>query len=213
MRKTFQANERVGLGLFSSGSRAPRQAFGSAPKNPRVNGDIGLDSEIDLHQYRVQLSGLARESGKAEISLDDLRALPKFQATMQLCCIEGWSIFVNWGGVRFSDFMNAYPPATKSGLAFTLDRPDDIPAYVAMATPDQAYYVGLDRPSVMHPQTMLAYEIDGKPLSSDHGAPLRLVIPTKYGIKNLKRIGSIDYTAQRPRDYWAEQGYDWFSGL
>ncbi len=50
-------------------------------------------------------------------------------------------------------------------------------------------------------------------LATDHGAPLRLLIPTKYGIKNLKRVGTIYFTDERPRDYWAEQGYDWFAGL
>jgi DMSO/TMAO reductase YedYZ molybdopterin-dependent catalytic subunit len=46
----------------------------------------------------------------------------------------------------------------------------------------------------------------------DHGAPLRLVIPIKYGIKNLKQIGTIQFTDRRPADYWAERGYDWYSG-
>jgi len=65
---------------------------------------------------------------------------------------------------------------------------------------------------MMHPQTILAYEMNGKPLTPEHGAPLRLVSPLKYGIKQLKRIGAIELTNERPRDYWAEQGYDWYSG-
>jgi DMSO/TMAO reductase YedYZ molybdopterin-dependent catalytic subunit len=65
----------------------------------------------------------------------------------------------------------------------------------------------------MHPQTLLAYERNGKPLEPEHGAPLRLVIPVKYGIKNIKNIGLIRYTRDKPRDYWAEEGYDWFAGL
>ena len=50
-------------------------------------------------------------------------------------------------------------------------------------------------------------------LNGNHGQPLRLIIPVKYGIKNLKRIGSINFSNTRPRDYWAEQGYDYYSGL
>jgi DMSO/TMAO reductase YedYZ molybdopterin-dependent catalytic subunit len=65
----------------------------------------------------------------------------------------------------------------------------------------------------MHPQTLLAYELNGQPLTSDHGAPLRLIIPVKYGIKNIKRIGSIAFTNDRPEDYWAKEGYDWYAGL
>jgi DMSO/TMAO reductase YedYZ molybdopterin-dependent catalytic subunit len=85
--------------------------------------------------------------------------------------------------------------------------------YVGMVTPDKAYYVGLDMPSAMHPQTLLAYEMNGKPLPVKHGQPLRLIIPVKYGIKNLKRIGTISFSDERLPDYWAEQGYDYYSGL
>jgi DMSO/TMAO reductase YedYZ molybdopterin-dependent catalytic subunit len=67
--------------------------------------------------------------------------------------------------------------------------------------------------SALHPQTLLCYEMNGSPLEDEHGAPLRLVMPVKYGIKNIKRIGLIRYTNERPEDYWAEQGYDWFAGL
>ena len=81
-----------------------------------------------------------------------------------------------------------------------------------LVTPDEEYYVGLDMHSAIHPQTLLCYEINGQPLSLAHGAPLRLVTPLKYGIKHLKRIGTIAFADQRPADYWAEQGYDWDAG-
>jgi DMSO/TMAO reductase YedYZ molybdopterin-dependent catalytic subunit len=82
-----------------------------------------------------------------------------------------------------------------------------------MWTPGKDYYVGVDMPSALHPQSLLAYEMNGKPLEDRHGAPLRLVMPVKYGIKNIKRIGRIAYVNERPADYWAEQGYDYYSGL
>jgi DMSO/TMAO reductase YedYZ molybdopterin-dependent catalytic subunit len=82
-----------------------------------------------------------------------------------------------------------------------------------METPNGEYYVGLDIESALHPQTLLAYEMNDQPLTLEHGAPLRLIIPVKYGIKNLKRIGTITFSDKRPRDYWAEQGYDYYSGL
>jgi len=85
--------------------------------------------------------------------------------------------------------------------------------YVGLETPDKKYYVGIDMPSALHPQTLLAYEVNDQPLPGKHGQPLRLIIPVKYGIKNLKRIGSITFSNSRPRDYWAEQGYDYYSGL
>ena len=67
-------------------------------------------------------------------------------------------------------------------------------------------------PYTLHPQTLLAYELNGEPLSPAHGAPQRLAIPVKYGIKNLKRIGTLRFADDRPADYWAEYGYDWYAG-
>ncbi len=66
--------------------------------------------------------------------------------------------------------------------------------------------------SALHPQTLLAYEMAGSALTLEHGAPLRLVTPVKYGIKSIKRIGTIRFTNDRPADYWAERGYDWYAG-
>ena len=136
------------------------------------------------------------------------------EMTTELCCIEGWSSIVSWAGVRFSDFMKKHPPATKSGEDPNIAKnPTDLMDYIYLETPDAGYYVGLDMPSALHPNTILCYEMNGEPLPLEHGAPLRLVIPVKYGIKNIKRIGTIRYTNARPADYWAEEGYDWYAGL
>lgn len=77
----------------------------------------------------------------------------------------------------------------------------------------EAYYVGIDMQSMMHPQTLLCYEMNNAPLTVNHGAPLRLIIPVKYGVKHLKRIGTIFFSNTKPRDYWYERGYDYFCGL
>ncbi|MBA3439166.1 MAG: molybdopterin-dependent oxidoreductase [Pyrinomonadaceae bacterium] len=132
-------------------------------------------------------------------TLDNIRALPRVEITTELKCIEGWSEVVHWAGARFADFADRYAPATPG-------------SYVGLETPDGGYYVGLDMESARHPQTLLCYEMDGKPLALEHGAPLRLYIPVKYGIKSIKRIGTISFTDDRPADFWAERGYDWYSG-
>jgi DMSO/TMAO reductase YedYZ molybdopterin-dependent catalytic subunit len=133
--------------------------------------------------------------------------------TTELKCIEGWSIIVQWAGARLADFIAKYPPATRSGEPLDIkNKPQDLPGYIGMSTPDGGYYVGLDMESALHPQTLLCYEMNGQPLTLEHGAPLRLAIPVKYGIKNIKRIGTISYANSRPADYWAEQGYDWYAG-
>jgi DMSO/TMAO reductase YedYZ molybdopterin-dependent catalytic subunit len=167
----------------------------------KPNGDIGLNPDTDPGEWKLTL-----EPGDGlptlVLRLADIQALPKVELITTLCCIEGWNAIAHWGGVRFSDFTKKFLPSNRAA-----------PPYVFMATPEEDYYVGLDRKSALHPQTLLAYEQNGKPLEAVHGAPLRLVIPTKYGIKNIKRVGLIRYMNEKPADYWAEEGYDWFAGL
>ena len=183
----------------------------------RKNGDEGLSEEVDLAKWTLTVEGIAGADEPKVLTMKDIKALPRHEMTTEMCCIEGWSIVVRWAGARLVDFMEKYPPATQSGEDPDVRKnPQDLVRYVAMETPDGGYYVGLDMKSALHPQTLLCYEMNGKPLAEleeDHGAPLRLAIPVKYGIKNIKRIGTIRYTDDRPKDYWAEQGYDWYAGL
>jgi DMSO/TMAO reductase YedYZ molybdopterin-dependent catalytic subunit len=137
----------------------------------------------------------------AELALTALAGLPRAEHVTEFKCIEGWSAVVRWGGVRFADFVTRFgPPA--GGYE-----------NVSVATPGGGYYVGLDAASALHPQTLLCDTMNGRPLSPPHGAPLRLVIPVKYGIKNIKQIARVTFTNDRPADYWAERGYDWYAGL
>lgn len=181
----------------------------------RKNGDEGL-GEWDPTTWALSVEGIHGADEPKILSMEAIKALPKHEMTTELCCIEGWSIVVTWAGARLRDFMEKYPPTTQSGDTPDLKRPEELVRYVYLETPDGGYYVGLDMASALHPQTLLCYEMNGKPLDEldeDHGAPLRLAIPVKYGIKNIKRIGTIRYTDDRPKDYWAEQGYDWYAGL
>ena len=146
-------------------------------------------------------------------SLDEIKSLPRVEMTTEFKCIEGWSLIVNWTGVRFSDFAAQFFPGLLRGETPNLQNlPQNLTKYVSLVTPDRGYYVGWDMQSILHPQTLLAYEMNGAPLTPEHGAPLRLVTTTKYGIKQIKRIGRIEFTNERPADYWGERGYDWYSG-
>jgi DMSO/TMAO reductase YedYZ molybdopterin-dependent catalytic subunit len=163
----------------------------------------GRTPRIDLDAWRLTLDGAA--DGPTTLTLADLQTLPAVSQTTELKCVEGWSAVVNWTGVRFADFAAKYPfpPDTK---------------YVQMRSEPAGwepewYFVGLDIESCLHPQTLLAYAMNDAPLTPEHGAPLRLVMPHKYGIKNIKLITTIAYSAERPKDYWAELGYDWYAGL
>jgi DMSO/TMAO reductase YedYZ molybdopterin-dependent catalytic subunit len=211
LRKALDANSRLSSAYFRETRLAPEFARSRA-KMPRKNGNVGLDDELDPAAWRLRVQGYG--TGKAqEFTLADIQALPKIEMTTELKCIEGWSTVVHWGGARLSDFLARYPLATRSGQpANPLSPPADLAPYVGMLTPDEKYYVGLDMASALHPQTLLCYEMNGQPLTAGHGAPLRLVTPLKYGIKHLKRIGTIAFADTRPKDFWAELGYDWDSG-
>ena len=208
LARDFYKPTRLAPDLGSSVSR------GKATLSTRINGDIGLDNPIDPASWRLSVAGLANHDEPVDLTLDAIKKLPRTEMTIEFKCIEGWSVVTQWAGARFSDFMAAYPPETQSGDALDLeDDPEDLPPYVEMATPGGDYYVGLDMESMLHPQTLLAYEMNNAPLTQEHGAPLRLVTPVKYGVKSIKRIGTISYGTSRPADYWAEQGYDWYAGL
>jgi len=195
-RRGLQFNEGVNQRLYSSQRLSPTFTDKDITE-ARTNGDIGLGDDFDPASWKLKVEGGAMP---LVLALKDIEALPRQEFVAELKCIEGWSFFVKWAGVRLSDFMAKYPPAGKVD-------------YVGMATPDEQYYVGLDMPAAVHPQTLLCFEMNGQPLALEHGAPLRLAIPHKYGVKNIKRIGVIRYQNVRPKDYWAEQGYDWYAGL
>jgi hypothetical protein len=158
-----------------------------------------------LEEAGLSRSTLAAGTPGLLLTMDDIVKLPRQELVTEFKCIEGWSQIIHWAGVRMADFIDAYPPARK---------PDgSVPRYVYMETPNGDYYVGYDLHVCRHPQTLLVTEMAGKPLTQRHGAPLRLHAPTKYGYKQIKRIGLIAYTDIRPDDYWTKLGYDWYAGL
>ena len=201
LRSALGFNERVVRGALYSNKHLVKTWPASAAGKIKVNGKIGLDDEIDPDTWRLEVAPYGSSEAVSRLGLEDLRALPRREETIDFKCVEGWSTITQFAGASLADFTAKFARGSEKAKC------------VGMRTPDEEYYVGLDMPSALHPQTLLAYEMNGAPLTSEHGAPLRLVAPVKYGIKNIKRIGRIEYTDQRPDDYWAERGYDWYAGL
>jgi len=210
LRRVLGWDERLARAAARPTRLAPDFPRGRA-RRPRVNGVIGLDAAIDPAAWRLHATGAAGRS--REFTLEDIKALPRAEQVTELKCIEGWSTVVHWAGARLVDLAAATGLATRDGRPFRPGAdPGDLLGYAGLATPDGRYYVGLDMAAALHPQTLLCYELDGRPLTPAHGAPLRLVIPVKYGIKNIKGVGTLAFTDRRPADYWAERGYDWYAG-
>ncbi len=200
IRKVLNYNENLFSNFLSDEHLAKTYPKSAAVKNVRVNGNIGMGSDFDPSTWKLQL---VRSPGDTLfLTLDDIKALPKTEIVFDFKCIEGWSQITYWGGVKFSDFAAKYNLNAQTQMK-----------YVGLVTPDKRYYVGLDMPSILHPQTILCYEMNGKPLPMNQGYPLRLMTTVKYGIKDIKRIGTIFFSNERPPDYWYERGYDYYSGL
>lgn len=212
LRRVLEFNERLAQAYFKDTRSAPTFPLDQA-REPRVNGKIGLVSDFDPAGWKLYVETPARKA-TLELSLDQIKALPRSEMVTELRCVEGWTEVVHWAGVRFRDFIRAYRLGTRDGqVPDPAGDPAGLFSYAQFETPDGDYYVGLDMPSVLHPQTVLCYEMNGMPLTLLHGAPLRLVTTVKYGFKSLKRIGRLRLLDERPADFWAERGYDWHSGL
>lgn len=200
LREGHELNESIWSSLFRDDHQARTFSRESAAIL-RVNGTIGIRDELDLDAWRLDVFG-PDGAALGSHTLDDIRALPRHEMTIEHKCIEGWAQITNWGGARFADFMDVYA-----------DRlPADI-SHVYLETPDGRYYVSVDIETMRHDQTLLAYENLGIPISDRNGAPLRLATPLKYGIKQIKRIGRIEFRREQAADYWGERGYDWYAGL
>lgn len=200
LRNGLDKNEAIFRDLLSGKNQAKEYPRSKAEKNVRVNGDVGIGDDFDPETWKMYV--LKSNGDTLALGLEEIKKLPKTEIVFNFKCIEGWSQVTWWGGVKFSDFVQAYGLSQEAAMK-----------YLGLATPDEEYYVGIDMPSALHPQTLLCYEMNGKPLPMNQGYPLRLIIPVKYGVKSLKRIGSMYFDNERPPDYWAERGYDYFIGL
>jgi DMSO/TMAO reductase YedYZ molybdopterin-dependent catalytic subunit len=207
LNRALTFDDDVAEALFSR-DRSVR-TYRRSQITPLRNNYNGMTPKPDyLATWSLMLSGLA--SGKNEtLRLEDLKSrfAPREQIT-RLVCVEGWSAVAWWSGVRFADLLDALPPAAGALWA-------GIESSVALDSygDSDPYYVSIDLETARHPQTLLATQKDGRPLSVEHGAPLRLVAPMKLGLKNIKAITSIVYSAGEPDDYWAKRGYSKYDGL
>ena len=198
---------------YRFGEPAPQQAPGTDSKSPPPSAKPVQPPEAATGSRKRNIG--SDEAGPSSSSLDigtpglllameDLLALPRAELVTEFKCVEGWSSITHWSGVRLRDLLDAYPPAPINGRE---------PRYIYMETPGGDYYCGYDLAAARHPQSLLVTHMHGEPLAQEHGAPLRLHMPIKYGYKQLKRIGLIAYMDSKPDDYWTKLGYDWYAGL
>jgi DMSO/TMAO reductase YedYZ molybdopterin-dependent catalytic subunit len=181
-------NDRVQAWLFHPNRLAPTYPA-SAITNPfPFNAFYPVDDapEIDGDDYALELSG--RVADKRSWTLAKLRLLPQESQITRHICIEGWSAFGKWTGVRFSDFL------ARIGA--------DLSAKYVTFRCDDNYITSIDMPTALYPQTQLAFWFDGEVLPRKYGFPTKLRIPTKLGFKNPKHIGEIEIGNNFNGGYW-----------
>jgi DMSO/TMAO reductase YedYZ molybdopterin-dependent catalytic subunit len=186
--------------LFRTGHLA--REFSDAALTPfekfPINGYDVDDPGVIFENWSLTVTGVVQKPG--DYKLSDIQALPKKRQNTRHVCVEGWDVVGRFGGTPLSEFLKLIgaDPAAK---------------FVSVQCADD-YYESLDMATAMHPQTLLCYEMYDRPLTREHGAPLRLTVPTKIGYKQAKYLTDLKVSHVLERaGYWEDQGYSWFYGL
>ena len=176
---------------------------------PPITMDYTTDAQNHWTRWRLEVSGLVKQP--ASFSLADLQAMPSRTQITRHDCVEGWSVIGKWKGVRLEEIINRVQPATDARYV----------VFRCMDTDSDGlnYFESIDMIDAVHPQTILAYELNDRPLPIDNGAPLRLRVENQLGYKHAKYIralefvSSLDKIGQGKGGYWEDQGYEWYAGI
>jgi sulfoxide reductase catalytic subunit YedY len=171
--------------------------FGTGKVDPSRNAHT-----LRTSPWAVVIGGEAETTGTFTLE-DILRPHAVLDRTYRLRCVEGWSMVIPWQGIPLADVLRRFKPTSRAKyVAFTtLADPEQMPG-VRYPSLDWPYREGLRIDEAMHPLTLLATGLYGKPLPNQNGAPLRLLVPWKYGFKSIKSIVRIDFTESMPVTSW-----------
>jgi DMSO/TMAO reductase YedYZ molybdopterin-dependent catalytic subunit len=207
--------------LLLSGHRLARE-FPPSGMSPtfRTNGST---DPADPHYQRFVKTGFADWRLKVDglvmhpmsFSLAELRALPAREQITRHDCVEGWSAIGRWKGVPLSEVLMraALAPNARYIVFYCADDME-----LSVNGPI-LYYESIDLIDALHPQTILAYAMNGAPLSMGHGAPLRLRVERQLGYKHAKFVMHIQAVAdlkgigEGRGGYWEDRGYEWYAGI
>ena len=201
LRRGLALSDTAATALFRSSQLAPtfdRREVTPLERFP-LNSYLTHDPDVDLDEWHLEVSGLV--ASPRLLHAGGFQQLPQVVQNTRHICVEGWDAIGNFGGVRSPTFLE-------------LVGADRSAAFIEVSCADD-YYESVDMASARHPQSLLCHEMYGRPLSREHGAPLRLVMPTKLGYKQAKYVTELKVTNVLParRGYWEDQGYSWHGGL
>jgi len=171
--------------------------FGTDKADPKANAQ-----RFRTKPWSVTVDGEAEVKGR--YALEDLLKPHALQERVyRLRCVEGWSMVVPWNGFPLGDLLKRFKPTSKAKYVemTTLLDPKQMPGQ-RYAVLDWPYVEALRMDEAMHPLTLLVTGVYGKPLPNQNGAPMRLIVPWKYGFKGVKSIVRIRFTEAQPRTAW-----------
>lgn len=200
LKKGLGFSDWASARLFRRGHFAP--TFQDSELTPfekfPINGYDVDDPGVIFENWSLTVGGLVQKPG--DYRLPQIQTLPRFRQNTRHVCVEGWDVIGRFGGARLSDFLDMIGADTSA-------------QFITVACADD-YYETLDMATALHPQTLLCYEMYDRPLSREHGAPLRLNVPTKVGYKQAKYLTNMKVTNLVDKvGYWEDQGYSSFYGL
>jgi DMSO/TMAO reductase YedYZ molybdopterin-dependent catalytic subunit len=205
LRGFSRINDWVGEKLIQSSSRlaaeypvSARTSGQNFPSYSITYNRTGAFPSANLKDWRLEVGGLVAKP--LRLSRSDIDALPSITYTVKHHCVEGWTAVGTWTGVPLASVVDLVGPTREA-------------RYLRFDSFDSDYYNGWDIKSAMHPQTILAYGYNDRPLMMNHGAPLRLYSPIKLGYKLTKYLTRMSFTRERPGGYWEDRGYPWFGGV
>ena len=202
LRYAERKNESLERMLFRHTSMdapvAGSHLAGKALPSYFVSKTVPIWNEAERGRWTLEVSGLVNRPLK--LTLDDLQKLPRTTQRVNHYCVEGWTAVEEWTGCRMRELARlvGVQPAAK---------------YVDFQSFDSGYHESWDLESAVHPQTVVAYGLDGHMLGPAHGAPARVYSPTKLGYKNTKYLTRIVFMPVRNGGYWSDEGYEWYGGV
>jgi sulfoxide reductase catalytic subunit YedY len=185
--------------------------FGTSKKGPAKNA-----ADFNTDDWKISVSGACEKPG--EYALEDLVKGPEIEERIyRLRCVEAWSMVIPWLGVPLGSVLKRFEPTSNAKyVAFkTLLDPERMPGQ-KRAVLDWPYVEGLRIDEAMHPLTLLSVGMYGQTMPNQNGAPVRLVVPWKYGFKSIKSIVSIEFTEKEPPTTWnimQPREYGFFSNV
>jgi DMSO/TMAO reductase YedYZ molybdopterin-dependent catalytic subunit len=168
--------------------------------------------------WRLTIGGMV--ANPLSLSVSEIRRLPRRTQITKHDCVEGWTAIGMWTGVQLGLLLKAagLKPGARYAVLHCADNLTGEPAKGGEQSPGQ-YYESIDLRDAFHPQTLIAYALNGRPLDVAHGAPLRLRVERQLGYKQAKYVERIEVTDSFARiaggqgGYWEDRGYEWYAGI